>query len=271
MSDRIQKIIDNLLDEAVKAASQSEWAEVARICGEIINIDGDNAEAVQLLKAAEANLQKSSPQTTTSHSTSHTASKQEPSAERSIKELQQDALERNQGNPQIPVMPQIENTTRSDFIDLADRAKWAKITIRVTLIASAISLFISIYAIYFYNVLTNWDSLDFAKRFDFAGSGITPWWSNSALMSRLATLESFQGFMWLFFAASFITSGVMFLIWLRAASKNLPHLEPSFLIIVLLITTNHLFLFLLLNQLLIYISLGLKMFRVSQELYFQIQ
>jgi hypothetical protein len=56
MSDRIQKVIDNLLDEAVKAASQSEWAEVARICGEVTNLDDDNSEATRLLKAAEANL-----------------------------------------------------------------------------------------------------------------------------------------------------------------------------------------------------------------------
>ena len=55
MPDRIQQVVDSLLDEAVEAASRSNWAEVVRICGEVTNIDGDNTEAAQLLKAALGN------------------------------------------------------------------------------------------------------------------------------------------------------------------------------------------------------------------------
>ena len=123
-SDRIQNIIDNLLDEAVKAASQSEWAEVARICGEVTNLDDDNSEAARLLKAAEANLK------------------------------------------QVVVVPTTakETTVRSSFIPLADRAKWAQITVGITVAALLVSIFSDIYEINFIYYLMNWDSLSWMEQ-----------------------------------------------------------------------------------------------------------
>jgi len=161
MPDPIQKVIHNLLDEAVEAASQSEWAVAARICGEIIKIDGDNAEAVQLLKAAEFNLQ-------------------EPSA-------------------------------KSDFIDLADRTKWAKYTISAAVV-SMIVLFIA--AVFHLNLMLDIERNERAYYFD--TSKVEP-----ISQERIDRGDFFNILAVGLHYLTFVISIIVFLFWIKSSYRNL--------------------------------------------------
>ena len=55
-SDRIQRQIDRLLDEADRAFSTRDWAALQDAANDVLSLDGANAEAKTYLAAAQRNL-----------------------------------------------------------------------------------------------------------------------------------------------------------------------------------------------------------------------
>ncbi len=55
-SDRIQRRIDRLLDQAEEAADQRDWRVVIECVRTVLSIDADNADARALMTMAEAGL-----------------------------------------------------------------------------------------------------------------------------------------------------------------------------------------------------------------------
>ena len=55
-SDRIQRRIERLLDEAEEAADQRNWEEVGRLSRQVLALDGDNEDAPALISAAQLEL-----------------------------------------------------------------------------------------------------------------------------------------------------------------------------------------------------------------------
>ena len=162
MPDRIQNVIDNLLDEAVKAASQSKWAEVARICSEVTNLDADNSEAARLLEAAEANLQQ-------------------------VIEL-----------PTVEPTLAAETAVKESFIPLEDRATKARIAIVLTVAALIISIFASINEIFFINELNKEYGFPWPNRPDAMERYNQQWFSWTPLLFLAAFLSSVVTFLiWL--------------------------------------------------------------------------
>ena len=52
-SERIQRQIDRLLDEAEEAVNQGDWAVVEDRSGKVLALDPDNVDALTYLAAAE--------------------------------------------------------------------------------------------------------------------------------------------------------------------------------------------------------------------------
>ncbi len=52
-SERIQRQIDRLLDEAEKAASEKDWPHVVDCARKVLAVDADNEDAVAFLSMAE--------------------------------------------------------------------------------------------------------------------------------------------------------------------------------------------------------------------------
>ena len=52
-SERMQRQIDRLLDEAEKAASEKDWPQVADCARDVLAVDADNEDAVAFLAMAE--------------------------------------------------------------------------------------------------------------------------------------------------------------------------------------------------------------------------
>jgi len=63
-SDRIQRRIDSLLDEADQAIANEDWPTVASRVRSVLAIDPANSDAVAYLAAAERALGGSTPPTT---------------------------------------------------------------------------------------------------------------------------------------------------------------------------------------------------------------
>jgi len=55
-SERIQRIIDQVLDEAEKAAGGGDWAAVQALCRRVLSLDPESADAQTLLAGAERGL-----------------------------------------------------------------------------------------------------------------------------------------------------------------------------------------------------------------------
>ena len=55
-SERIQRRIDRLLDDAETAADQQDWPTVERLADEVLGLDAENEDAPALLAAAERRL-----------------------------------------------------------------------------------------------------------------------------------------------------------------------------------------------------------------------
>ena len=51
-SQRIQRRIDRLLDQAEQAADEKRWSEVETLTHEVLALDADNGDAIALLGAA---------------------------------------------------------------------------------------------------------------------------------------------------------------------------------------------------------------------------
>ena len=69
-SDRIQRTIDSLLDEAEQAVSRSDWAAVHDRASNVLAFDPDNQDAATFLAAADRALSGSAPQPTRRPATS---------------------------------------------------------------------------------------------------------------------------------------------------------------------------------------------------------
>ncbi|MCH7735658.1 MAG: hypothetical protein IH961_10655, partial [Chloroflexi bacterium] len=52
-TERIQKRIDALLDEADEAVGQQDWIAVRRLCDAVLRLDHENADARAYLEASE--------------------------------------------------------------------------------------------------------------------------------------------------------------------------------------------------------------------------
>jgi hypothetical protein len=55
-SERVQRQIDRLLDEAEAAVAQADWALVQARCQQALILDPENADALAFLTAAERGL-----------------------------------------------------------------------------------------------------------------------------------------------------------------------------------------------------------------------
>src|SRR2546428_508870 len=55
-SERMQRQIDRLLDEAEAAAASGEWAKLRDLAGRVLTLDPDNEDAPTFLAAAERGL-----------------------------------------------------------------------------------------------------------------------------------------------------------------------------------------------------------------------
>src|SRR6266508_6062418 len=69
-SDRIQRQIDRLLDEAEGAVAGRDWAAVRGLAGHVLTLDPENAEARAFLAAAERGLGELPPVTDSGPATS---------------------------------------------------------------------------------------------------------------------------------------------------------------------------------------------------------
>src|SRR5947207_2214235 len=61
-SERIQRQIDRLLDEAEAAAGKGEWAIAGHLCGRALTFDPANGDAIALLAVVERGLEQSTPE-----------------------------------------------------------------------------------------------------------------------------------------------------------------------------------------------------------------
>ncbi len=75
-SDRIQRHVERLLDEAEDAADQEKWSRVADLAGRVLAIDEHNADAVALMKMADGG--GSAPTTTPERGPSAPSAPQHP-------------------------------------------------------------------------------------------------------------------------------------------------------------------------------------------------
>ena len=57
-SERMQRRIERLLDQADEAADRREWAEVQRLAEDILLIDSANADAEAFLELSKRGLEK---------------------------------------------------------------------------------------------------------------------------------------------------------------------------------------------------------------------
>ena len=55
-SERVQRTIDQLLDEAERALAAGAWEQVRALCQRLLTIDPDNADALAFLSAAGRGL-----------------------------------------------------------------------------------------------------------------------------------------------------------------------------------------------------------------------
>jgi len=53
-SERIQRRIDQLLDEADEALGRKDWAAVLAVCRQVLGLDAVNTDAAAYLAAAES-------------------------------------------------------------------------------------------------------------------------------------------------------------------------------------------------------------------------
>ena len=53
VSERLQRRIDRLLDQAEEAADGQNWSDVRRLSNEVLGLDPDNDDAPGLLRAAD--------------------------------------------------------------------------------------------------------------------------------------------------------------------------------------------------------------------------
>jgi len=56
LSDRVQRQIDRLLDQAEKAIKLRQWEELRAICEVVLNLDPDNSDATSYLALADRSL-----------------------------------------------------------------------------------------------------------------------------------------------------------------------------------------------------------------------
>ena len=195
-SDRIQKVIDNLLDEAVKAASQSEWAEVARICGEVTNLDDDNSEAARLLKAAQANLGQVIELPTVEPTSVTTGSL----------EIARLLIEHG-----ADVNAEEQSYSKTDFVQLNSRMAMARIAVGVAVIALIASIVATISEINLYNKIDDWLSL--YPQFQDT--------NNRWFDTEIPANDSLQTIVSVLILAAYSFSVIAFLNWLHAAHSNL--------------------------------------------------
>ncbi len=64
-SERIQRQIDRLLDEAEEALSRFDWETVGKCAGAVLRLDSSNADAITFLEAAQGDAATAAEQHTT--------------------------------------------------------------------------------------------------------------------------------------------------------------------------------------------------------------
>ena len=52
-SERVQRQIDRLLDQAEEALGFNDWTKAVEICRAVLELDGENGDANSFLRAAE--------------------------------------------------------------------------------------------------------------------------------------------------------------------------------------------------------------------------